>query len=58
MEKPRKRKKPKPRLPLEAVLRLRSHPVTTEKGKKGYNRRSMKEKTKVLIKQNPLEEKN
>jgi hypothetical protein len=57
MQKPRKRKKPKPRLPLEAVLRLRSHPVTTEKGKKGYNRQSMKEKTKVIIKQNTVEEK-
>jgi hypothetical protein len=55
MEKPRKRKKPKPRLPLEVVLRLRSHPVTTEKGKKGYNRQSMKEKTKVIIKQNTVE---
>ena len=57
MEKPRKRKKPKPRLPLEAVLRLRSHPVTSEKGKKGYDRRSIKEETKGIIKQNPLEEK-
>jgi hypothetical protein len=58
MEKPRKKKKPKPRLPLEAVLRLRSHPVTTEKGKKGYKRRNMKEETKIIIKQNRVEEKN
>jgi len=58
MEKLRKRKKPKPRLPLEAVLRLRSHPVTTEKGKKGYSRRSIKEETKEIIKQNPEVEKN
>jgi hypothetical protein len=58
MEKPRKRKKPKPRLPLDAVLRLRSHPVTTEKGQKGYNRRTIKEKTKEMIKQNLMEEKN
>ncbi len=58
MEKPRKRKKPKPRLPLDAVLRLRSHPVTTEKGKKGYSRKSIKEETKKIIKQNTVEEKN
>ena len=58
MEKPRKMKKPKPRLPLEAVLRLRSHPLTPEKGKKGYDRRSIKEETKEIIKQNPLKEKN
>ena len=53
-----RKKKPKPRLPLDAVLRLRSHPVTTEKGKKGYDRRSMKEKTKVIIEQNSVEERN
>ncbi len=58
MEKPRKRKKPKPRLPLDAVLRLRSHPVTTEKGKKGYSRKSIIEETKKIIKQNTVEEKN
>ena len=58
MEKPRKRKKPKPRLPLDAVLRLLSHPVTTENGKKGYNRRTIKEKTREMIKQNPIEETN
>jgi hypothetical protein len=45
-------------LPLEAVLRLRSHPVTTEKGKKGYSRRSIKEETKEIIKQDPEKEKN
>jgi len=55
---PRKRKKLKPRLPLEAVLRLRSHPVTTEKGKKGYDRQSAKKETKEIVKQNPVEEKN
>jgi len=58
VKKPRKKKKQKPRLPLEAVLRLRSHPVTTEKGKKGYNRRSIKEETKDIIKQDPVKETN
>jgi len=43
---------------MEAVLKLRSHPVTTEKGKKGYDRRSIKKETKAIIKQNPVEEKN
>jgi|WetSurMetagenome_2_1015567.scaffolds.fasta_scaffold1479840_2 hypothetical protein len=31
----------RPRLPLDAVLRLHSLPVTTKKGKKGYNRKRM-----------------
>ena len=34
-----KKKKPKPRLPLDAVLKLRSHPVATKKGAKGYDRK-------------------
>jgi len=58
VKKARVKKKPKPRLPIEAVLRLRSHPVTTEKGKKGYDRRSIKEETKHIIKQDPAVEKN
>lgn len=42
MKNPRK-KKIKRRLPLEAVLRLRSHPVASQKGEKGYNRKKVKE---------------
>jgi hypothetical protein len=49
VKKPRKKKKPKPRLPIEAVLRLRSHPVTTEKGKKGYNRKSIKQQIREIM---------
>lgn len=49
MKKPRKKKKPKPRIPIAAVLRLRSHPVTTEKGKKGYERKNIRQQTKEII---------
>jgi hypothetical protein len=49
VKKPRKKKKPKPRLPIEAVLKLRSHPVTTEKGKKGYDRKNIKEQAREII---------
>jgi len=49
VKKTRKKKKPKPRLPIEAVLKLRSHPVITEKGKKGYERKSIKQRTREII---------
>jgi len=49
VKKPQKKKKPKPRLPIAAVLRLRSHPVTTEKGKKGYERKNIRQQTKEII---------
>jgi len=58
VKKSRKRKKPKPRLPIEAVLRLRSQPVTTKKGKKGYDRGSAKKQIKGIIQENLVEEKN
>jgi hypothetical protein len=41
-------KKLKPRIPVEAVLKLRSHPVTTKKGKKGYDRKSIKKQTEEI----------
>ncbi|KPK44265.1 MAG: hypothetical protein AMK74_05465 [Nitrospira bacterium SM23_35] len=34
------------RLPLEAVLRLTSFPVTTQKGEKGYNRKKLQEQNR------------
>ncbi len=37
-----KKKKLKPRLPIDAVLKLRSHPVATKKGAKGYDRKRLK----------------
>jgi hypothetical protein len=58
VKKLRKKKKPKPRLPIEAVLKLRSHPVTTKRGKKGYERKRIMKQTKKIIKENLMEEKN
>jgi len=47
MKKPRK-KIPKGRLPLEAVLQLRSRPLTTQKGEKGYNRKKLREQNRKI----------
>jgi len=44
-----KKKKPKPRLPLDAVLKLRSHPVATKKGAKGYDRKRLKEQERSAL---------
>ncbi len=43
MNKKRRKKKPKPRLPIEAVIKLRSHPVISGKGEKIYRRERIKE---------------
>lgn len=40
-----KKKRIKPRLPLDAVLKLHSLPLTTKKGKKGYDRERMKKES-------------
>lgn len=55
MKKPARKRKPKPRLPMSAVLRLGSHPVTTKKGEKGYDRERLKKQTQEIIEE---EEKN
>jgi hypothetical protein len=39
----------KPRLPLDAVLKLHGLPVTTRKGEKGYDRKRLKKQTKRRI---------
>jgi hypothetical protein len=49
VKKIQKKKKPKPRLPIEAVLKLRSHPITKKKGKKGYDRKRIKKKIRKII---------
>jgi hypothetical protein len=49
MKKSHRKKKPKPHLPIEAVLKLRNHPVTTKKGQKGYNRKRIKQQTREII---------
>jgi len=55
-KKPRKGKKPRPRLPLEAALKLRSHPVDTKKGRKGYNRKRETEPYRKTIEEVVTEE--
>jgi hypothetical protein len=55
MKNPQKTKM-KRRLPLEAVLRLRSHPVTTQKGEKGYNRKKVKEHNRKIAGEDVYEE--
>ncbi|MDI6889800.1 MAG: hypothetical protein QMC83_02515 [Thermodesulfovibrionales bacterium] len=54
MKKPTKKKKPKPRLPIEAALKLRSHPVTAKKGEKGYDRRRIKQQTTEIIEEEKI----
>ena len=46
------KKKIKPRLPIDAVLKLHSLPLTTKKGKKGYDRKRMKHETEKNIEEN------
>jgi hypothetical protein len=50
------RNKMKRRLPLEAVLRLQSHPVTSKKGEKGYNRKKVKELNRKIPREDIFEE--
>jgi hypothetical protein len=47
MKNPRKQRV-KQRLPLDAVLRLRSHPVSSQKGEKGYNRKKVKDHNRKI----------
>jgi len=51
MKKLRKKKKLRPRLPIEAVLKLRGHYLTTIKGEKGYDRKRVKRQTGKTIKE-------
>lgn len=49
---PKKTSKRKtPRVPLEALRRLGSHPVTTKKGEKGYLREKAKKQADEMIKE-------
>jgi hypothetical protein len=57
MKKPKK-KKPKHRLPIEAVLKLGSYPVTTRKGEKGYDRKRLKKQTRKIVREDITKEKN
>jgi hypothetical protein len=56
--KKRKRKKKVYRIPVEAALKLRSHPVSTRKGEKGYDRKRLRQQTDETIKEETPEEIN
>ncbi|MEW6674726.1 MAG: hypothetical protein AB1348_01680 [Nitrospirota bacterium] len=58
MKRPSKKKKPKPRLPISAVIKLGSHAITTKKGVKGYDRTRSKKQTVEIIEEEKFEEKN
>lgn len=49
-------KEPRPRIPMEAALRLRSHPVEPRKGRKGYNRRHEKNEDRENVGNDTFEE--
>lgn len=38
-----------PRVPVEALRRLGSHPLTTKKGEKGYNRERAEKDAKDIV---------
>ena len=46
----------KRRVPLEAVLRLRSYSVTTQKGEKGYSRKKLKEQNRKIVREDIFED--
>ena len=52
----RKKKKIKYRIPIDAVMKLRSHPVLSKKGEKGYNRERIKQENRKNIKEEHFEE--
>jgi hypothetical protein len=52
----RKKKKPKYRIPIDAVLKLRTHSVLSKKGVKGYNRERIKQENRKNIKNEDFEE--
>jgi hypothetical protein len=56
--KKRKQKKKVFRIPMEAALKLRSHPVSTRKGEKGYYRNQLGQQTDKTIKEETTEEIN
>jgi hypothetical protein len=56
--KKRKQKKKVFRIPVEAALKLRSHPVSTRKGEKGYDRNRLGQQTDNIIKEETTKEIN
>ncbi len=58
MKKRTKKKELKPRLPMEAVLKLRDHRVSTKKGKKGFDKKSVRQQAVEIISEEFIEEIN
>jgi hypothetical protein len=56
--KKRKRKKKVYRIPIEGALKLRSHPVSTRKGEKGYDRKRLRKQMEITIEEETPEEIN
>jgi hypothetical protein len=52
----RKKKQLQPRLPLEAALKLRSHPVASQKGLKKYDRKQKREQTRKLVQEDLIDD--
>jgi len=51
-------KKPKPRIPREAFLKLGSYPISTKKGDKGYNRKRLKKQIGNIPEERIIEDNN
>lgn len=56
MKKKVTKKRIAPRLPIGVVTRLGSHPVTTKKGEKGYDRERSREETQRMVREESLPE--
>lgn len=56
MRKRVRKKRIAPRIPIGAVTRLGSHPVTTKKGEKGYDRERSREETQRMVQEESLPE--
>jgi hypothetical protein len=52
------KKKPKPRIPREAFLKLGSYPISTKKGKKGYDRKRLKQQIDNIAEERIIEDNN
>ncbi|MEK6672040.1 MAG: hypothetical protein AABY42_01005 [Nitrospirota bacterium] len=56
MRKVKKKKRTTPRIPLDAVMRLGSHALTTKKGSKGYDRKKARVETVRTISEEATEQ--
>lgn len=56
MKKAKKKIRTTPRIPLEAVIKLGSHALTTKKGSKGYDRKKARVETGRTINEEAAEQ--